>query len=191
MCQSPKECLLQLESIFALGISITGLQSSASLIMDSHMALLTHTVLRFFFSPLIPQFVYFPLTFWHSKSVSSTLFFVIYYLFVHILFFYKHALSLSVLYKRLDTTHHTEVWPKLPWQHRLGCPVFVDCSFHQVTENTEHCMTGCKWSTDIEGNAFSSKSICSVCVENVNTDIGVFFPFSFFLHWAENVLYSH
>lgn len=38
------ERLLQLESIFALGISITGLQSSASLIMDSHMALLTHAV---------------------------------------------------------------------------------------------------------------------------------------------------
>lgn len=41
------ERLLQLESIFALGISITGLESSASLIMDSHMALLTHAVLRF------------------------------------------------------------------------------------------------------------------------------------------------
>lgn len=46
VCQSPKERLLQLESIFALGISITGLQSSASLIMDGHMALLTHTVLQ-------------------------------------------------------------------------------------------------------------------------------------------------
>lgn len=59
MCQSPKERLLQLESIFALGISITGLQSSASLIMDSHMALLTHTLLRFSSSLLVPQNVRF------------------------------------------------------------------------------------------------------------------------------------
>lgn len=51
VCQSPKERLLQLESIFALGISITGLQSSASLIMDGHMALLTHTALRLALPP--------------------------------------------------------------------------------------------------------------------------------------------
>lgn len=55
MCQSQRERLLQLESIFALGISITGLQSSASLIMDSHMALLTHAVLRFSL-PILPCF---------------------------------------------------------------------------------------------------------------------------------------
>lgn len=53
MCQSQRERLLQLESIFALGISITGLQSSASLIMDSHMALLTHAVPSLSFSPLV------------------------------------------------------------------------------------------------------------------------------------------
>lgn len=50
-CVRVRERLLQLESIFALGISITGPQSSASLIMDRHMALLTHAVLRLSLCP--------------------------------------------------------------------------------------------------------------------------------------------
>lgn len=107
MCQSPKERLLQLESIFALGISITGLQSSASLIMDSHMALLTHTVLSFSFSLLVLRS-----NFSHFFSLSLFFYFILfftYYLSGHILFFYKHPSSLSVLRKSLDMTHHTEL----------------------------------------------------------------------------------
>lgn len=30
-------------------------------------------------------------------------------------FFHKYPFSLSVIHKTLDMTHHTELWPKLPW----------------------------------------------------------------------------
>lgn len=42
----------------------------------------------------------------------------------HFAIFYKHPFSVSVIHKSLNMTrHHTELWPKLPWQQRLGCPL--------------------------------------------------------------------
>lgn len=113
MCQSPKERLLQLESIFALGISITGLQSSASLIMDSHMALLTHTVLQSSL-PLLapPEPLICPTSnFSHFVSVNSVflLYFVCcfflfcfftFYLPGHILFFITNAPPLCLSFMK-------------------------------------------------------------------------------------------
>lgn len=121
--------LLQLESIFALGISITGLQSSASLIMDGHMALLTHTVLRLALPPavlLLPitglSFVlnFCTICFRNSAGFSFPLFFFfpfclfIYFIFFtfgrHTLFFYdERAPALPVSHESLEMTHHAEL----------------------------------------------------------------------------------
>lgn len=78
--------------------------------------------------------------------------------------FYKHPFSPSVIHKTLDMTHHTELWPKLPWQQSLGCPLFVQHCFQQVTENSDVAclaMTGRQiWSS--RGSAFMGlKSCCS------------------------------
>lgn len=79
---------------------------------------------------------FFHLFFLLSPSFYCTLS-LTYYLFGHILFFYKHPSSLSVLHESLDMTHPTELWPKLPWQQRQGCPLFVQNCFQQVTGNSD------------------------------------------------------
>lgn len=131
VCQSPRARLLQLESIFALGISITGLQSSASLIMDGHMALLTHTALRLPpppppVLPLHPLLLLLP---HHGPLICpqllpnlfqkfcllyiflfNTFFFLPFFPARHILFlYYVRAPALPVSHESLEMTHHAEL----------------------------------------------------------------------------------
>lgn len=62
---------------------------------------------------------------------------------------------------------------------QTGKPSLCWLQFPPSVRKHWHCMTDCKCSTDIDGNAFSSKSSSSICVENVNSDIVFFFPFFF------------